>query len=86
MLCIKTNGNEIIPSADENTIANSNAATPIRKPSTANNIFIAISQANPSILQEKINPGNLMDRLEHQRKTSPIYEPDMMQYSMENIP
>ena len=52
MLCINTNGNDIAPKAPERTIANRRANTPIKKPNIANNIFIAIRHANPSILQQ----------------------------------
>ena len=86
MLCINTNGNETIPRAAENTIANNRANTPIKNPSIANNIFMQITQMMPSISQENIKPGNLIDNPAHQRKTSPIYEPEMMQYSIAKIP
>ena len=78
MLCIKTNGNEIPPNNADKAIANSKANTPIKNPSIANNIFIAINQAMPSKSQVNISPGNLIDNLAHQTKTSPIYEPDIM--------
>ena len=52
MLCINTNGNDIAPKALERTIANRRANPLIKKPNIANNIFIAIRHANPSILQQ----------------------------------
>ena len=53
-------------------MANNNANTPIKNPSTANNIFIAINHAKPSQSQLNISPGNLIDKPAHHTKTSPI--------------
>lgn len=72
MLWINTNGNDIPPNIADIAIANNNANTPMKKPSIANNIFIAISHANPSKSQLNISPGNLMDNPAHQTNTSPI--------------
>ena len=55
------NGNEKPPSAADNNIANNKASTPIKNPKTANSIFIAISQANPSKSQLNMSPGNLIN-------------------------
>ena len=79
MLCIRTNGNDIAPNVAENTIANANANRPIKKPNIANSIFIAITQIKPSISHVNINPGNFMDKVEHQINTSPTIEPESMQ-------
>ena len=56
------NGNEIIPKIDEAATAKRKINTPKRNPRTANNIFIAISQANPSKSQLKIKAGKRMER------------------------
>lgn len=65
--------------ADDKAIANNNAPTPTKKPNTANKIFIAINHANPSRLQLKMSPGNLIVNLAHYTNTSHIYEPERMQ-------
>ena len=75
-----------MPNNAEKAIANNKANTPMIKPIMANNTFIAITQIIPSISQLKINPGNLIDKLAHQINTSPIYDPEMMQYNIEKMP
>ena len=49
MLCIKTNGNETNAKAADNPTAKANNAAVNRNPKTANNIFMTINQANPSM-------------------------------------
>ena len=68
-----------MPSVDENAIANPNASRPNKKAHIEKNIFMQMTQMKPSISQVKIKPGNLIDADAHQTKTSPIYEPEIMQ-------
>ena len=74
------------PRAADKTTANIKASTPIMKPSAANSNFMAIKNAKPSKSQENIIPGNLIDKPAHHTNTSPIYDPERMQYIIANIP
>ena len=85
MLCTNINGKQITARNADNPIANPVTINPKIIPNIDKNIFMEIAQIIPSISQEKITPGILMDQLATPRNTSPTNEPEIMQYKSANI-
>ena len=79
------NGNDTIAHKPDIKIPKPSIITPKINPNIAKPIFIAIAQAIPSISQENITPGILIDHPAIAENISLINELERMQYTSAKI-
>ena len=79
------NGNDIDANKADIVIASNKTNAPNNIPNIVKTIFKTIANMIPSISKEKMIPGRWIVHPEIERKTSPIYDRQIMQYRSANI-